>query len=47
MKRKVRNALFKLSGLAASVALLFAISSVNSTCVFMSYQPDVPEELLK
>lgn len=47
MKQKVRTILFSLSGLVASVALLFATTSVSSTCVFMSYQPNVPEELLK
>ena len=47
MKLKVRNALVKMSSLAASVAMLLALTSVSSTCIFMSYQPDVPEELLK
>lgn len=45
MKKMIQNAAFKLSGLVASMAFLLAVSSVGNTCVFMTYQPDVPEEL--
>lgn len=45
MKTMVNQAVIKLSALLASVAMLLAISSVSSTCMFMLYQPDVPEEL--
>ncbi len=45
MKAKFSKIIFKLSGLVAGLAVLLAISNVNSTCMFASYQPDVPEEL--
>lgn len=45
MKAKLNGILFKLSGVIASLALLIAISNVNSTCMFASYQPDIPDEL--
>ncbi len=45
MKAKLNGILFKLSGVIASLALFVAISNVDSTCLFASYQPDVPEEL--
>lgn len=45
MKKMIRNVAFKLSGLVASVAFSLAVYSVGNTCVFMTYQPDVPEEL--
>lgn len=40
-----KNTLFKLGRLVASLALLLATYSVNSTCLFMTYQPDIPEKL--
>lgn len=45
MKAMINQAMVKLSAILASVAMLLAISSVSSTCGFMLYQPDVPEEL--
>lgn len=45
MKTMVNHAVVKLGTLLASAAMLLAILSVGSTCVFMLYQPDVPEEL--
>lgn len=45
MKTMVNQAMVKLGTLLASVAMFLAVSSVGSTCVFMLYQPDVPEEL--
>ncbi len=45
MRAKFNKIIFKLSGFVAGLAVLFAISNVNSTCMFASYQPDVPEEL--
>ncbi len=47
MKNKLVNIMRKFGACAASAALLLAVSSLTSTCLFMSYQPDVPEELLK
>lgn len=46
MKARVNNAMIKLGALLASAAMFLAISSVSSTCMFMIYQPDVPEELM-
>lgn len=46
MKQLFRKAFFKLGGCVASVAMLLALTSVSNTCMFMVYQPDVPEELL-
>lgn len=44
--RKVVNKLFSsFAGMIASLALLLAVSSIQSTCLFMAYQPDVPNEL--
>lgn len=45
MKHLIRKMIFKLGGCIASVAMLLAVNSVNSTCFFMVYQPDVPKEL--
>lgn len=45
MKAKLNSIIFKLSGMIAGLAMLVAISNVNSACLFMSYQPDIPEEL--
>lgn len=45
MKTMVNHTMVKLGALLASAAMFLAISSVSSTCGFMLYQPDVPEEL--
>lgn len=45
MKTLVNQTMVKLGALLASAAMFLAISSVSSTCLFMLYQPDVPEEL--
>lgn len=45
MKAMFNLTMVKLGTLLASAAMLLAISSVSSTCLFMLYQPDVPEEL--
>lgn len=45
MKTARKRILTKLGKMCASIAMLLAVSSVNSTCCFMLYQPDVPEEL--
>lgn len=47
MKTMVNQAMVKLGALLASAAMFLAISSISSTCLFMLYQPDVPEELQK
>lgn len=45
MKKKINTILSKCTTLVASLALLVAASTVSSTCVFLAYQPDLPEEL--
>lgn len=45
MKAMINRTMVKLGTMLASTALILAISSVSSTCMFMLYQPDVPEEL--
>lgn len=42
-----KKTLYKLGHLLASLALLLATYSVNSTCLFMTYQPEVPDKLKK
>lgn len=46
MKVKLMNIIAKIMGSAAAMALVVAVANANSTCVFWSYQPDVPEELI-
>lgn len=45
MVRRIKTMLIHLSRLTASLAFILALYSVNQTCLFMMYQPDVPEEL--
>ncbi len=45
MKTMVKRIMVKLGALLASATMFLAFSSVNSTCLFMLYQPDVPDEL--
>lgn len=46
MKTKMLNLIRTLLYSTASLALLLAVNSVSNTCCFLSYQPDVPDELL-
>lgn len=46
MKIKVMNLIAKIMSSAAALALAVAVSNANTTCLFWSYQPDVPEELM-
>ncbi len=46
MKTMVNHTMVKLGMLLASAAMFLALSSVSNTCMFMIYQPDVPEELM-
>lgn len=41
----LRKIIVKLSGWMATMALFLAVESVQNTCLFMAYQPIVPEEL--
>lgn len=45
MKSIISHAMVRLGSLLASAAMIFALSNVSSTCGFMLYQPDVPDEL--
>jgi cyclic lactone autoinducer peptide len=45
MRVLTKQFITKWATLFASLALLIATSSVQTTCLFMSYQPDVPDEL--
>ena len=45
MKRNHKKLLFSLSKITCAFAMALAVLSVNSTCCFTAYQPDVPELL--
>ncbi len=45
MKLQIRGILMKIATSMAALAVLCAVSNVNTTCMFLTYQPDVPEEL--
>ena len=47
MKAKIMNGLMKLAGSVATLAMVCAVSNLSSTCLFLTYQPDVPEELMQ
>ena len=42
---KMKKIMYWLSKLTCVVAMGMAVASVNSTCFFTAYQPDVPESL--
>lgn len=45
MKARIMNIFTKLAGVIASLAMVCAVSNVNSTCLFLTYQPDVPDDM--
>lgn len=45
MRARIQWLLSKIPASLAALALLCAVSNVSSTCMFLTYQPDVPEEL--
>lgn len=45
MKSRIQQLLSRIPASLAALATLCAISNVSSTCMFLTYQPDVPEEL--
>ena len=47
MKVRIHSLFFKILSCTASLALMLAMNSVSNTCCFLSYQPDIPEELNK
>ncbi len=45
MKMRLFNLISKLAACVAALAVLCATSNVSATCIFMTYQPDIPSEL--
>lgn len=45
MKITTKNTLTKIGHIFASLVMLLAVYSTSSTCMFMTYQPDVPDKL--
>lgn len=45
MKTKIMSIVAKIMSSAAALVLVTAVTNANSTCIFWSYQPDIPEEL--
>lgn len=45
--KKIRNLAVRWSGVFAALALILAVSSAGATCIFTSYQPEMPEVLKK
>lgn len=45
MKTKINKLISMCAALAASLALMIAATGAGNTCVFLTYQPDVPDEL--
>lgn len=43
MKKNTKCWILILSKITCTLAMALAILSVNSTCAFTAYQPDVPE----
>lgn len=46
MKKAILKTIVLLGKLVSSMALVAAVGSVGSMCWFMTYQPDVPDELM-
>ncbi len=44
-RKNEKKIIYWLSKLTCVVAMGMAVASVNSTCFFTAYQPDVPEDL--
>lgn len=45
MKTKIMNLVMKLATPLAALAMMVAMSNAGNTCLFMAYQPDMPDEL--
>lgn len=45
MKLRLFNLISKMATCLAALAVLCATSNVSGTCIFMTYQPDVPGDL--
>ena len=44
--KMLNKKLFQFNGAIAALALIIAQVSVSSTCFYLAYQPDVPDDLL-
>ena len=44
--KMLNKKLFQFNGAIAALALIIAKVSVSSTCFYLAYQPDVPDDLL-
>lgn len=42
----MKKYLYKLGYIACSLAMFFAVSSLNNLCIWKYHQPEVPKELL-
>lgn len=42
---KVQHIIRKILSCTANLALFLAMNSISNTCCFLSYQPNVPEDL--
>ncbi len=47
MSKIFNKLLSKWAILIATLAMIVAVHSMSSTCIVLSYQPDVPPELFK
>lgn len=47
MKTKIMSIISKIMSSAVALVLVAAVANANSTCIFLSYQPDLPEDLLE
>lgn len=47
INKTICKVIFSLGKAACAFAMLIAVSSVNSTCAFVAYQPTAPKSLLK
>lgn len=42
---KIKSMFLRFGSVIAALALFVANTSVSTTCTYLTYQPDVPEEL--
>lgn len=43
MKKMLKAIFLKLGGALCALAMILATNSVQNTCLYITYQPDVPE----
>lgn len=44
MRNRMKGILLSIASAIASLAMVVAVGNFNSTCLFLTYQPDVPTE---